>query len=207
MFNIGVIIEQSLLYIPIVLGAYGIFSIMRIPALCLESAFLIGAITGVMVHEMSGLSPVMGLLLGSIGAAVGGLLVGGCMGTLMQYGKFSPLLSAILTIGIFQSCAYFLLGSSHKIVGGTYNPFLSFPFSIAGYPALIAIGLLSILVLVIMKLFFATELGMSCVFYGNNPAFCDTYKISTSFVVIVGLMIMHALAGISGYSPGILWPF
>jgi ABC-type uncharacterized transport system permease subunit len=38
------------------------------------------------------------------------------------------------------------------------------------------------------------------VLYGNNHDFCDKYNISTSFVVIMGLLIMHALAGIAGYS-------
>lgn len=191
------VLEQILLFLPLLLGAYISMGLMKISNLSIESGYLFGAI---LASELllDGYTGFAALAVALLGSAFGGAISGIIAGTLAEKAQFSHVLSAIITIGLFQGIAQLVIGGSHITLSGVYNPLKSF-VKFQQYPNLIMIGLVSFFLYLLFCIFMKTQLGMSCAIYGNNPCFLQNYRMNQSFVVISGLAISNAFAGISGY--------
>jgi ABC-type uncharacterized transport system permease subunit len=53
-----IILEQCLIHVPLLLGAYITISLMKLPDLSIESAYVSGAITGAYVVAMTSAMPI-----------------------------------------------------------------------------------------------------------------------------------------------------
>jgi len=192
------ILEQTLMHLPLMLGAYISFSLIKVPDLSIESAYVVGALCG--SHLLLGTQSVpMGIqfIIVIFASLMGGMLVGLTSSIITQKGKLPHLLSSIITFGLFHginqlfSAAYVSLGNMPNPLSmlglNTQNPEL---------PLLIIIG---IMVIIFGYYFLKTQLGYALAAYGNNPNFFSNYGISTSYIFIMGIMIANALAGLSGY--------
>jgi len=169
------ICQQILLALPLVMGAYLSISLMKVPDLSLESAYLCGAILGAM-----GQGPVSFIL-----AFSGGALVGFLTGVLNQFCCLPFLLAALVVNGLFHGVHLFLLK------GGL----LSFRAdSGAGLFSFVAILLGGFLFVVLRS-----QLGYALAIQGNNPLFFKHHNISTRYVVIAGTILSNGSAGLSGY--------
>lgn len=194
------IIEQLLLYLPLVSGSYISLSLMQVPDLSLETAFVFGAITATTALTIAAQQPpVLLLTLVLLASAIGGMLVGAVSSSMVNYGKLPPLLATILTIGIFHGISIITLhGASFRSLTQLPNPLTLLP-TIAGKPELGALLLVNVLMLGFLSYLLCSQLGFSLCIYGNNPRFFSFFHQSKEYIYTAGLMIANACAGISGY--------
>jgi len=192
------IFELILLYLPLILGAYLAISLMQIPNLAIESSFLMGAIIGSLFTNYFANHVFLSLGISLMAAGVAGGLTGLLVACLHLYGKLSLLLSNIVTIGATYGFSIVMLGGSHLTLNQHNNPLLIINF-ITNYPMLPTLIFITILISSLMFYFFKTNLGRICAVYGHNLKFLAAHKISTNYVLCVGLTIANFLAGICGY--------
>lgn len=193
-----IILEQTFLHLPLVIGAYISISLMKIPDLSLESAYVFGAILGSQVVFVSKGLPVLFICFGALGASLlGGAFVGLVSSTITQKGKIPHLLSSIITIGLFHGIDQIFI-QSYRSLSGYANPLNLFAI-IPGHPELIMVGIVACIVVLFVFVLLKTQLGYSFFIFGNNPQFFKHYGISTIYVAMAGILISNALAGCSGY--------
>jgi len=199
MLNIlSFIAEQSALYLPLIIGAYISIALMRLPNLSIETAFVTGAVTAQMALRFAPTMPSGLLLIVVCGASLlGGLMVGLVKALLMQCVATSSLLASILATGVFYGFNLYMLDGALVSLSAYTNPLVL--GSVAEHAELYALLGIAFVGCLGSLLLFKTQLGYSLAIYGNNPQFFKHYNISSSYVVIMGLMIGNALAGLSGY--------
>lgn len=194
-----VVLEFVCLHFPLVLGAYFTISLMKIPDLSIEAAYVCGSITGVRMLVMTNDWPLLPAAIVCFGASIiGGLLVGFTSSMLTSKAKFPHLLSSILTAGIFHGINQFLLGTSNVSITSRRN-LIGLLNYLRRYPELPSLLIATALLLLAGYFFLRTKLGTSLAVYGNNPRFFENYGISTRFVFISGVMISNGLAGLGGF--------
>lgn len=193
-----IIIEQSLLHLPLIFGAYISFSLLKVPDLSIESAYVVGAIFG--SYALTGVSELpmaLAVIIIIFASFIGGALVGITSSLLTQKGRFPHLLSSIVTFGLFHGINQFIT-PVYVSLSKTANPLIVFNF-MPQYPELPMLALIGSIIACCIYFLFKKQIGYAYAVYGNNPQFFKNYGISTSFVFITGVMLANALAGISGY--------
>lgn len=175
---IHAIFEQALIMLPLALGAYVTISLLKLPDFSLESAFLFGAVGAYVAKEL----PLPCVLLSAMG---GGMLVALVVSTLNQLLGIPYLIAAIITNGLFHGLTQYVLGTSVT----SFHPFESQQLAF-----LVSLGLMTLF-------FFAlkSQLGISFAIFGNNPHFFSNHRMSGRYVVILGVVLGHALAAMSGF--------
>jgi len=195
--TILIIIEQALLHFPLILGAYISISLMKVPDLSLESAYVFGAIlASIAVPMTQNITCILALSIITVISLIGGACVGLVSGLLTQKARIPHLLSSIITIGIFHGISQLVAGVYVSLSG--YKNMLEFAI-IPLHPELPILSILFIISSLSMLYFFRTELGYSLAVYGYNPHFFNNYGISSAYVFMMGIIIANALAGLSGY--------
>lgn len=175
------VLEQILIALPLVIGAYLTLSLMKLPDFSIESAYLFGAVAAYIASDL----PLPLILASAVG---GGMLVGVVVSSLNQFLHIPFLLAAVVVNGLFHGTAHYMLGTSTKSLH------IILPFSEITQLLLVACILLSILFVLLRS-----QLGYSLAIYGNNPQFFQCHPISGRFVMFTGVMIGHGCAGLSGY--------
>lgn len=194
-----IVCEQAFLYFPLILGAYISISLLKVPDLSIESAYVFGAICAArLMPSISSLPLPLTLCCAILASIVGGLLVGSVVFMLTRLFNVPHLLASILTIGLFHGVNQFVLGTSNFSLAAYDNP-LAWLNSIALHPEFIVLATIFAVLALLGLLLFRTQLGYSFLIYGNNPAFFTNYNISSKYVFCAGLLIANALAGLSGY--------
>jgi len=178
--------EHLLLLFPLVLGAYIVFSLLKIPDLSIESAFVFGAACAYQAEAL----PLPFVILSAIG---GGGLVGLMTGSLNQYFGIPLLLSAVIINGFFHGAVQLTLGNSIAGYEHAASPFLIF------HTEWIFLLGAALILSAVFILLFRSELGFSLAIYGNNPRFLHSHLISHRYVLLCGTVISGGLAGLSGY--------
>jgi len=195
--TILIIIEQCLMHVPLLCGAYITISLMKLPDLSIESAYVSGAIIGAYVVTCTGTLPVsMQLPIVIIASLLGGAIVGMTSSILTQYAGLPHLLSSIITFGVFYGINQLIAGS-YISLSAYQNPLLS--NGIERHPEMVALALIATIVVASIYLLFKKQLGYAFALYGNNPHFLRHHGISIPYVFIVGVVMSNALAGLSGY--------
>jgi putative ABC transport system permease protein len=193
-----IIAEQALLHMPILLGAYISMSLLKVPDLSLESAYVCGAIAGAQVlRHLSFLPLPLVLLCTVIASLCGGIIVGTVSSSITTRLRIPHLLSSLITIGLFHGINQLALGA-YLSLSDKPNPLAlisALPYN-PEFPVVLIIGIVT---LILIALFLHTQLGYACTVYGNNPRFFEQYGISTSYIFTVGILLSNALAGLSGY--------
>lgn len=198
MTTILVILEQTLLHLPLMLGAYISFSLLKVPDLSIESAYVVGAIFGgQMLPYTANMPAPIALLVVLFASLVGGSLVGIVSSVLTQKGKFPHLLSSIVTFGLFHGFNQ-LISAVYCSLGGLKNPLMQMRY-IPQYPELITLFMIGLCCILFLYVLFRMQIGYCFAIYGNNPDFFENYGISTSYVFVLGIMLADAFAGMSGY--------
>jgi putative tryptophan/tyrosine transport system permease protein len=194
-----IILEQLLLHIPLVIGAYISFSLMKVADLSIESAYITGAMIGakaLLMAESSGVNSLLILPIALVASCFGGALVGLVSSGLTRLINISHLLSSIVTFGLFYGFAHYI-GGAYLSLSGHFNPLL---FGVVPrHPELITLLIINILLCSGMYLFLRTQIGYSLVVYGINKDFFKHYGISGSAVFVIGIATSNMLAGLSGY--------
>lgn len=195
---IMIIVEQSMIYLPLICGAYISFSLLKVPDLSLETAYLIGALSGGFVLQMTqGYSLCCSLIITVLASVIGGMLVGLSSSSLTFFGKIPHLLSSIITFGLFQGL--FLLLSNSYVSLASYDNVLMLIPSFQYHPELGTLLVINLLLVSMLKYLLQTQLGYSFAIFGYNPAFFAHFKISTGYVFMTGIIIANGLAGLAGF--------
>lgn len=201
--TILIILEQSLLHIPLIVGAYISISLLQVPDLGIESAYVFGALMGSLTVRFLSNSPLItvqsGYVLGLavIAAIAGGFFVGAIAGIITKKGKLPHLLSSIITLGLFHGINQYISPVYVSLVG-CVNPLACGNF-IPYHPELLMLILIVVIVVSFIFLLLQAQIGYAYQVYGNNPQFFDHYNISSSYVFVSGIILSHGLAGLSGY--------
>jgi putative tryptophan/tyrosine transport system permease protein len=192
-----IIIEQCLMHVPLLFGAYITISLMKLPDLSIESAYVSGAITGAYVVAMANAMPLHVQLPFVITASLcGGAIVGMTSSMLTQYAGLPHLLSSIITFGIFYGVTQLMAGSYISL--SAYNN----PLIVGGverHPELLMFLCIAAIVSFCVYFLCKKQLGFSFAIYGNNPYFFKHYGVSVPYIFITGVMVSNGLAGLSGY--------
>jgi putative tryptophan/tyrosine transport system permease protein len=192
-----IILEQSLLHFPLILGAYISVSLMKLPDLSIESSYAFGALLATTaLPYFTALPFPMNFVLVMCVSMFGGAIVGALSGMLTHKAGIPYLLSSIITIGIFHGIGQLIAGV-YVSLSGRVN-LLAFEY-IPLHPELVILLVIGFVCAFIARYFFTTELGYSLAVFGDNPSFFSHYGISTTYVFMTGIMLAHACAGLSGY--------
>ncbi|MDR3646984.1 MAG: hypothetical protein P4L22_05595 [Candidatus Babeliales bacterium] len=190
------ILEPAAIYLPLLLGAYCAFSLLKVPYLAIESAFVFGALLA--SHIMFLKMPILVILILSIlTAMLAGAIVGLVTFAVKYYAKVSFLLASIISIGFFHGINQFVIHGSHVSLG--MNNLLSIIPSTREYPHLATLLVISSIIICVFYFFIKSQIGTSCAIYGNNPHFFEHYNISANYVCIIGILLSSSLAGLSGF--------
>lgn len=200
MFELSlIIIEQVLIYLPLIAGTYISFSLMKVPNLSIEAAYVTGAIFASRALEFGTNLEVPFIIIFAVLASIlGGCFVGLIVYLMQSELKIPHLLANILALGILYGINLYLLGSGNKSLSSLINPLLSTTVFQA-HPEIVGIALISCTALFAVFVLFKTQVGYCLAIYGNNPNFFNNYGISSKFITCFGLISCNALAGISGY--------
>jgi putative ABC transport system permease protein len=191
--------EQSLLYFPLILGAYISISLIKVPDLSIESAYVFGAITATrLLPLLDGVPSPVVLVIAIIASMIGGMVVGCVSSVLTKIARIPHLLSSILTSGLFHGINQWFLGTALFSLNGFKNPLILFASDTRG-PELIVLFAVFLLLTVVGARLLRTQLGYAFAMYGNNPNLFDHYGISSRYVFVIGIMLSNALAGMAGY--------
>jgi len=194
-----IVCEQAFLYFPLVLGAYVSISLLKVPDLSIESAYVFGAICAArLMPELTTMPLPFVLACMILFSLLGGLAVGGVVFLFTRIFHVPHLLASVLTIGLFHGINQLVLGTANYSLASFENPLACFSIFIT-HPELFTLTLLFIVLSILGAFLFKTQLGYSFLIYGNNPAFFANYGISSKYVFCAGLLFANALAGISGY--------
>jgi putative ABC transport system permease protein len=199
MFKIFLIVfEQSMIYLPLVLAGYISFSLLKIPDLSLETAYLIGAFFGgLTLQAMQGYSLPVALIGVLCASLVGGMFVGTISSCMTRFGNIPHLLSTIITFGLFQGL--FLMVSNPYVSLAKYDNVLMIAPCFLKHPELLTLMMINIIICCLCMYLFRTQLGYSFAIFGQNPEFFKHFKISTNYVFIMGVVIANGLAGLAGF--------
>lgn len=176
---ISSILEQALIALPLILGAYLSLSLLKLPDFSLESAYLMGAVGAYLASDL----PLSFIILSAIGSA---LLSGLLVSFLSQILHLPFLLAAIVSNGFFHGLTQFLLKTS----------LVTFRLQI---PDLYLHAGIALVLIALFILLMRSQLGFSFAVYGNNPQFFKNHRLSGRYVVFSGTLLAHACAGTSGF--------
>jgi ABC-type uncharacterized transport system permease subunit len=175
------ILEQALIALPLLLGAYMTLSLLKLPDFALESAYLMGAVGAYLAKDL----PLPFVILASLS---GGIVTGLMVSFFNQALKVPYLLAAIITNGIVHGAALFFM----KGAVSRFSLLTSFSEN----------ALLITCACVVLSgafFLFRSQMGYAFAIYGNNPAFFSHHRISGKCVMVLGVSLGHALAGLSGF--------
>lgn len=185
--------EQIFLHIPLLLGAYLLLVLFKMPLLALEAAYVFGALFSAKMLFYS-----HSLFITTVAGFVGGMLVGITLYCLYLITQTSLLFSNIITIGIFHGLNQAILGKGVHISVHQYSWLLTFLPGIHSYPNITTLLLVAGIVLLLFYCFSRTALYLCFKVYGSNNTIFSHYKISQRYVECTGIILGCGLAGISG---------
>ncbi len=174
------------------IGVYLTYKILDIPDLTVDGSFATGGIVAA-VCITSGMNFFLALLI----AFLAGMLCGMVTGLLHTLLGIPAILAGILT-------QLALWSVNLKIASGKANISISVRefgviFSQQNVPdTLWKMGIVLVLIIAILYLFFGTELGASIRATGNNPLMSKAQGINTKMNIVIGLMISNGIVALSG---------
>ncbi len=184
-------IAQGLIWGLLAIGLYISYKILNIADLTVDGSIVTGAcVCAVLITN--GVNIVLCLLLSFLAGALAGFVTG-LSHTLMG---IPPILAGILTQLILWSVNLKILGKASLSVSSR-NHFVL--LTSLNNPAAIAVAAaFCVFVIVVLFLFFYTEIGFSLKATGDNEAMSEAQGVNVKFNKILGLSISNGLVALSG---------
>lgn len=185
-FIIGVL-EQGLIYAPLVLGVYITYQILDFPDLSVDGTLPMGAaVTAVLI--VNGVNPLLACSIAMVAGAMAGIITG----VLHVYLKITNLLSGILVMTALYSV-------NLRIMGKANTPLLRVETMFTGpIPPVIVALIVMLIVKILLDLYMKTYAGLSIRAVGANPQLVSSLGQNTGKIKIVGLAISNSLAALTG---------
>ncbi len=192
---IPVTLAQSFILSFVVLGIMIPFRMLSFPDLTSEGAFpLGGCVCGILLA--AGVTPPLAIAV----AFVVGLAAGCCTAFIHLRFRIHTLLAGILMSTMLYSVNLGIMGKSNLSVFGAPTVFDVVPFTEPGFPVskIVIAGLLAIIVLIGLNLYFKTEKGTAMRAVGSNPDMAEAQGINVWAATIGGVGIASAFSAASG---------
>ncbi|WIV19078.1 ABC transporter permease [Paenibacillus polygoni] len=179
-------IELGLLYGLMALGVYITFRILDFPDLTVDQSFTTGgAIAAVMIT--AGHAP----WVATLAAFGGGVAAGACTGLLHTKGKINGLLSGILMMIALYSINMRILKAPNVSLINTDTLF-------TGVSPLYFMLIISVIVILLLDIFFKTNLGLALRATGDNERMIRSFGANTDITKLVGISLSNGLVALSG---------
>ena len=190
-------IGQGLIWGIMALGVYITYKVLDVADLTVDGTLATGGAVAVMLIR-AGINTWLAVLI----ACVAGLIAGFITGILITKCGIPPILAGILTqLSLYSINLRIMLTKANTAISvDKYNLLVSQRYvqklSIQNPLCILIVFILAIIVLLYM--FFGTELGSALRATGTNPNMARAQGINTNFNVVLGLMISNALVALSG---------
>ncbi|HIY57806.1 MAG TPA: ABC transporter permease [Candidatus Tetragenococcus pullicola] len=187
--------SQGVVWALLAIGVFITFRILDIADLTAEGSFpLGGGIAAVMIAN--GQSP----WLATVAGFLGGVLAGLCSGFLHTKLKIPALLAGIITMtGLYSVTSRVMGGPNIPLLGEKTMFSILQTAGLTKVNATLIIGLLvTLLVILLLFLFFRTEIGLAIRATGDNIEMSEANGINTDNMKIIGYMISNGCIALSG---------
>lgn len=198
MFNFLLqILEQSLLFFPLVLALYISFSTLKIPDLSIEGSFVTGAACFASLVNYR-----QNCFISIVAALSAGALIGFLVALIQKENKVSPLITGVLMIFILSSVNLSIMGKPNLSLLSTETP-LSKLQSYLPYYSENSINLLFIsgqvmLLLLISLLLLNSKIGLLFRAFGNNAPLLNRLGKKPELIRSIGLAYSNLVAAYCG---------
>lgn len=189
-------IQQGFLYALLALGVFITFRILNTPDLTADGSYTLGlAVSAVLATQGH---PLLGLL----AAVVAGAVAGCVTGFLQTKAGIHPVLAGILTMFALQSVNLFAMGAPNISLLGKTTAFTlvqsALGFLSANVVRTVLCLAISLLFVLLLRWFFATQLGLSIRATGSNEEMVRASSINVDAVKVIGFAIANALVALAG---------
>lgn len=187
------ILEQSLVFLPLVLGVFLSFSILRIPDLTVDGSFVLGA--GIFAKAMHLGLPIV---LSGVLAISAGAVAGFFSASIQRKNRIPPLIAGILVLFILQSVNLVAMGKPNLNLLN-YPSFLEIlnP-SQTSYSTLIMLVIFGFGVSISLAYVLKTGVGLNMRAFGCNASLLRLFGKKPERYRTFGLMLSNAMVAFSG---------
>ncbi|MBM6929577.1 ABC transporter permease [[Clostridium] spiroforme] len=190
-------VNQGLIWGFLALGVYITFRVLDIADLTVDGSFTTGGAVCA-ISLLNDIHPLIALLF----AIIAGFIAGAITGILHTKCKIPAILAGILTqIGLYSINLRIMGGRANLPLVGSNTLFqdISIALDVNRYYVTLVIALIFTVIFIIMLyVFFGTEMGSAIRATGNNEQMARSLGISTDNMKLLGLMISNGLVGLSG---------
>ena len=190
-------VNQGLIWGFLALGVYITFRVWDIADLTVDGSFTTGGAVCA-ISLLNDIHPLIALLF----AIIAGFIAGAITGILHTKCKIPAILAGILTqIGLYSINLRIMGGRANLPLVGSNTLFqdISIALDVNRYYVTLVIALVFTVIFIIMLyVFFGTEMGSAIRATGNNEQMARSLGISTDNMKLLGLMISNGLVGLSG---------
>ncbi|MDY6034625.1 MAG: ABC transporter permease [Bulleidia sp.] len=195
MFILKTTLELGILYSFISLALFISYRILDIADLTTDGSFVLSMAVSVALAYHG--HPVLGIVLG--------MLAGGCAGlitaVLQTKFKVPSIIAGIITSTGLYTINLMVMGYASQISllkqVTVFGLLRNLGFGGNWYVAIFGLILL-MLVIVLLRMFLSTRLGLSLRATGDNPAMVTASSINANRMIVIGLVLANMLTGISG---------
>ena len=188
--------SQGLLWSLMAIGVYLTFRILDLADMTAEGSFPLGGAVATMCI-IKGINPIFA----TIAAFVGGLIAGLVTGILNTKLRIPSLLAGIITMtGLYSITSRVMQNAANVSLLGKKTVFtIAQNWGLSRNNAVIAMGLIiALLVILLLVVFFKTEIGLAMRATGDNPQMSAANGIKTQGMKILGYMISNGCIALSG---------
>ncbi len=180
-------LEQSLLLLPLVLGIYMSYSILKITDLTVDGTYVLGAAIFAKTAHF-GLAPAFLL------ATLGGSIVGGFVACMQRHNKVSDLVVGILACFMLYSVNLELMGRPNISILDI--PTILFYTNLSNW--IIPTGIIGVILITCLIFLLKSPIGLRLRAFGQNQKLLGILGKSAEGHRLLGLAISNALAALSG---------
>ena len=192
-------VAQGLLWGVMALGVLITYRILNYADLTAEGSFTLGAAVAARLITSGIYDPLTSTLI----AIVAGLLAGAVTAFLHTVLRVPPLLSGILSMTALYSINLRVMGMANIPLARGTETLMTWTGDVFGLSdrnitAIIVGSIFMVIVMILLRLFFNTELGYALRATGDNEAMVKAQGISTNKMKLLGLMLGNACVALSG---------
>ncbi len=183
-----IVLEQSFLLMPLILGVYLSYAILKVTDVSVDGTFVLGAAMSAKLIADYGLHPVLVIAI----SLIAGLLVGIALSIIQKHDKIDPLITGIIMVFMLYSINLQVmekpninLYSKHLLTDIIYSPLLL-------NTLIMLLPLMGILYLL------QSRTGLLLRAFGENKSLLQKLNLNAENYRMIGLSISSALAAFCG---------
>ena len=195
LYIIKTALQLGCVYSFVALALFISYRILNIADLTTDGSFVLGMAVSVAITAIG--HPILGVLIGMFAGSLAGLVTAMLQ---TKLGVPSILAGIISNTGLYTINLMVMGFSSNLSLLKSNTIFTLFKQTGIGgnYNAIILVSIITILMMLLIKWFLSTKLGLSIRATGDNEKMTAASSINPNFTILIGLMISNALTGLSG---------